>query len=90
MTQLKINEYLTIGELCERLKLKKQYIKRLTSERKIPFRKIGHLVRYEWNQIEKWIEKQSREQGGLWQDCYLKLYPKEINNKKLSWNLEII
>lgn len=60
-------EFLNIDELCAKLKVKKQFVRKLTHQRKIPFRKIGRMVRYYWPDINKWILTQSKKEGGLWQ-----------------------
>lgn len=48
---------LTINELCDAFSLKRSYIYSLTHTGKIPFIKIGRLLRFCPREIEMWIEK---------------------------------
>ena len=52
----KQSQYLTVEELCQLLKLKKSYIYDLTYRKKIPFIKIGRHLRFDLEEIQKWIE----------------------------------
>jgi len=52
----KQSKYLTVEELCQLLKLKKSYIYDLTYRKKIPFIKIGRHLRFDLEEIQKWIE----------------------------------
>lgn len=54
-----MTDYLTIEELCDRLKLKKSYIYDLTFTKKIPHIKVGRHLRFKWDEIEKWLEENS-------------------------------
>ena len=49
-------EFLTSEEMCKMLKVKDSYLRNLRHQKRIPYRKIGKLVRYEKSAIEKWIE----------------------------------
>ena len=51
-----MTDYLTIDELCDKLKLKKSYIYELTHMKKIPHYKVGRHLRFNWKEIEKWLE----------------------------------
>ena len=42
-------------ELAAILKVKESYLKNLRHENRVPFLKIGRLVRYSLEDIEKWI-----------------------------------
>jgi len=55
-TREKQSHYLTVEELCQLLKLKKSYIYDLTYRKKIPFIKIGRHLRFDLEEIQKWIE----------------------------------
>jgi len=52
----KQSQYLTVEELCQLLKLKKSYIYDLTYRKKIPFIKIGRHLRFDLEEIQKWLE----------------------------------
>jgi excisionase family DNA binding protein len=46
---------LDIAGVAERLAVSERFIRRLVFERRIPFLKIGHFVRFESVEIERWI-----------------------------------
>jgi excisionase family DNA binding protein len=46
---------LDIAGVAERLSVTERFIRRLVFERRIPFLKIGHFVRFEPAEIERWI-----------------------------------
>lgn len=45
-----------IEDVAHRLSVGVRHVRRLVTERRIPFHKWGHLLRFEPNEIEKWIE----------------------------------
>jgi len=51
-----MDEYLTMRELAERLKLRPQTIRRWVQTNEIPFYRIRKNVRFRPTEIEKWIE----------------------------------
>lgn len=53
--------YLSVKELSEYLGVAKHTIYSWTSMRKIPFVKMGGLVRFDIEAIEKWIKENSIE-----------------------------
>jgi excisionase family DNA binding protein len=48
-------ELLTTEDVCRILKVKESFVRDLRSQQRIPFRKIGHLVRYLPEEITAWI-----------------------------------
>jgi excisionase family DNA binding protein len=48
---------LNMDEVCERLSISKSTLYRLTSERRIPFYKIGGRVLFSEEILQEWIEK---------------------------------
>jgi len=46
---------LDVAGVAERLAVTERFIRRLVFERRIPFLKIGHFVRFEAAEIERWI-----------------------------------
>jgi excisionase family DNA binding protein len=46
---------LDIAGVAERLAVSERFVRRLVFERRIPFLKIGHFVRFESGEIERWI-----------------------------------
>lgn len=54
-----MNKLLTIEELADFLQIKKSFIRSLVFQRKIPFIKIGRLIRFDMNEIIQWIKKET-------------------------------
>ena len=53
---------LDIGEVAEYTGLRKSTIYAYTSQRRIPFVKLGRLVKFDLQKIDKWIESQEVEE----------------------------
>ena len=51
---------LNIASVAEKLGVGERHIRRLVFERRIPFIKWGHLIRFDPADIERWIEQQRR------------------------------
>lgn len=49
-------DLLDIEELAVRLGVSVRYIRRLVAERRIAYVKVGHLVRFERQAVDRWIE----------------------------------
>lgn len=45
-----------IEAVAERLSVGVRHVRRLVTERRIPYRKWGHLLRFEPDEIEAWLE----------------------------------
>lgn len=54
---------LTITELAEHLGVDVRHIRRLVSERRIPFIKWGHLLRFDPVEIDTWIDTHRHHPG---------------------------
>ena len=50
-----VGTLLGIAGVAERLAVSEQFVRRLVFERRIPFLKIGHFVRFDPADIERWI-----------------------------------
>ena len=48
---------LGVEEVAERLGVTQRYVRRLVAERRIRFVKVGHLLRFEGNDLDDWIEQ---------------------------------
>ena len=48
---------MTIAEVAERLGVSIRHVRRLVHERRIPFIKWGHLLRFDPDEIEAWIDE---------------------------------
>ena len=55
-----VDEFVTLNELCDWLKLKKDYVYALTSQRAIPHLKIGRHLRFNKQEIREWLEHQKQ------------------------------
>ena len=45
---------LTLGELCAWLNITERHARKLVERRAIPYRKVGHLLRFAEQEIEEW------------------------------------
>lgn len=52
---------LGVEEVAERLGVTPRYVRRLVAERRIRFVKVGHLLRFEGNDLDDWIEQNCTE-----------------------------
>jgi len=48
---------LNIAELAERLGVTERHVRRLVAERRIPFIKWGHLLRFDPDEIVAWLDR---------------------------------
>ena len=55
-----VDEFVTLDDLCDWLKLKKDYVYALTSQRAIPHLKIGRHLRFSRQEILEWLEHQKQ------------------------------
>lgn len=46
---------LDVAGVAERLGVTERFVRRLVFERRIPFLKLGHFVRFEPDAVERWI-----------------------------------
>jgi excisionase family DNA binding protein len=52
-----------IEDVARRLKVRVRYVRRLVAERRIPYVKFGHLLRFEPADIDDWIARARIEDG---------------------------
>ena len=57
----KIKAYFTPDELAEYLAISKATVYRLVNKRQLPFRKIGGVLRFRIDEIEKYLETERTE-----------------------------
>lgn len=50
------NELWAIQEVADRLGVQVRHVRRLVNERRIPFIKWGHLLRFDPLEIERWLD----------------------------------
>ena len=48
---------LTLKQVAEQLNVNERHVRRLVFERRIPFLKRGHLLRFDPVEIEQWLER---------------------------------
>jgi excisionase family DNA binding protein len=44
-----------LEDVADRLGVNERYVRRLIAERRVPYLKIGHLIRFDPNDIDQWI-----------------------------------
>jgi excisionase family DNA binding protein len=54
------NEFLTVKELCEWIRLSRSKVYSLIQDNKIPYAKVGGKFLFDRNKIKNWIESQSK------------------------------
>jgi len=59
-----IPQLLTIDQLAERLGVTERYVRRLVAEKRVPYRKLGKLVRFAEHEIAAWLDTTRRPQDG--------------------------
>lgn len=60
----KIPHLLTIREVAELLAVTERHIRRLVHERRIPYVKWGHLIRFDPDEIAAWLDRARRPDEG--------------------------
>lgn len=56
MAEMRVTHLVTIEQLAERLGTSVRHLQRLVAERRIPFVKLGGLVRFDVAEIEAWVD----------------------------------
>jgi len=51
----KLPALLDVGELAAALHVSVRHVRRLVAERRVPFIKVGHFVRFDPGEIEEWL-----------------------------------
>jgi excisionase family DNA binding protein len=54
---------LDVPQLADHLGVKERHIRRLVAERRIPFIKWGHLIRFDPEEIAAWLDENRRAAG---------------------------
>ncbi|MBA2625867.1 MAG: helix-turn-helix domain-containing protein [Acidimicrobiia bacterium] len=69
MSQLRVREdgpprpLLNITEVSARLGVDVRHVRRLVHERRIPYLKWGHLLRFDPDEVETWLDGARRQPG---------------------------
>ena len=56
MSQERLPRLLDIGGVAEHLGVTERHVRRLVAERRIPFVKWGHLLRFDPDEIASWLD----------------------------------
>ncbi len=54
------DQLIDIPALADRLGVTPRFVRRLVSERRVPFYKVGHFVRFDPLEIDEWLLAQRR------------------------------
>ncbi len=57
-TQLQFSELIDIKAVSKLLGVSQRYVRRMVAERRIPFYKIGHLLRFYEEEVLAWVADQ--------------------------------
>ncbi len=57
--------YLNFQEVCDLLKITPHHLRSLIFKGQIPTTRVGRLLRWEINQLELWLKKNSKEVEGV-------------------------
>lgn len=63
-TEAGIDKLLTVQEVCELLRVKKNYVYWLTHQKKIPFIKMQGHLRFRQSAIDEWLDLQEVASAG--------------------------
>lgn len=55
-----IPQLMTIDQLTERLGITKRHARRLVAERRVPYLKVGKLMRFDPAEIAAWLDRHRR------------------------------
>ena len=53
---------LTLGELCEWLNITERHARKLVERNAIPYRKVGHLLRFPEAEVDEWCRPNRRSE----------------------------
>lgn len=57
MSEDHVPQLLTITELADRLGTRVRHVRRLVQERRVPYVKVGKLVRFDSTEISDWLDE---------------------------------
>jgi excisionase family DNA binding protein len=59
-SRTQVPDLIDITELAQHLGVNVRHVRRLINERRIPFIKWGHLIRFDPQEINEWLERSRR------------------------------
>jgi excisionase family DNA binding protein len=58
-----VPELMNIDQLAQRLGITVRHVRRLVAERRVPYLKVGKLVRFDSAEIAAWLDSRRQPQG---------------------------
>jgi excisionase family DNA binding protein len=55
-----IHQLLSIDQLAQQLGITVRHVRRLVAERRVPYYKVGRLVRFDHDEIDEWLRDRRR------------------------------
>jgi excisionase family DNA binding protein len=59
----RLPELMNIDQLAQRLGITVRHVRRLVAERRVPYLKVGKLVRFDSGEIAEWLDSRRQPQG---------------------------
>jgi excisionase family DNA binding protein len=59
----RVPELMNIDQLAQRLGITVRHVRRLVAERRVPYLKVGKLVRFDSAEIAEWLDSRRQPQG---------------------------
>jgi excisionase family DNA binding protein len=59
----RLPELMNIDQLAQRLGITVRHVRRLVAERRVPYLKVGKLVRFDSGEIATWLDSRRQPQG---------------------------
>lgn len=56
-------QLIDINALADRFGVRVRYIRRLVAERRIPYIKLGHLLRFDPAEVDAWVDRARVQEG---------------------------
>ena len=47
---------ISVEQLADELGVSVRYVRRIIAERRIPYVKVGHLIRFERDEVDRWVK----------------------------------
>ena len=61
-----MRDYVTVAEIANRLRVSRHTIYSWVSQKRIPYLKVGRLLRFDLHVVEQWLIEQSSPDGQSW------------------------
>jgi excisionase family DNA binding protein len=55
-----IPELMSIEQIAQRLGITVRHVRRLVAERRVPYLKVGRLVRFDTSEVTQWLDSRRR------------------------------